>query len=44
MQSALEGDIDQMDIMTRKGEKVTVYFDRSMPSVRDAEIINGIVK
>lgn len=44
MQSALEGDIDQMDIMTRKGEKVTVYFDRSLPSARDAEIINGIVK
>ena len=44
MQTALDGNIDKMDIATRDGKEVTVYFDRSLPSARDAEILGGFVK
>lgn len=44
MQTALDGNIDKMDIATRDGKEVTVYFDRSLPSARDAEILSGFVK
>ena len=44
MQSALDGDIDKMDIRTRGGKEITVFFDRSLPSARDAELLNNYLK
>lgn len=44
MQSALDCDIDQMDIRTHGGKEITVYFDRSLPTARDAEVLNNYMK
>lgn len=44
MQAALDGNIDKMDIRTREGKEITVYFDRTLPSVRDAEILENFLK
>jgi len=44
MHVALDGNIDQMVIKTREGKEITVYFDCTLPSVRDAELLKGFHK
>ena len=43
-QTALEGDIDMMEFITADGKEMTLFFDRSLPSARDVEILSQLLK